>query len=51
MRLNADIELNPDTNPSSCNDCSMCNWNLKSITSHDFLKVKLLTAYNVFHNF
>ena len=30
---------------------SICHWNLSSITFHDFLKVKLLTAYNVIHKF
>ena len=28
-----------------------CHWNLNSIASHGFLKVKLLTAYNLLHNF
>ena len=39
--LNGDIELNPGPKPSSFKYFSICYWNLNSITSHDFLKVKL----------
>ena len=51
IRLSGDIELNPGPKPSSFKYFSICHWNLNSITSHDFLKVKLLTAYNVMHKF
>ena len=51
IRLSGDIELNPGPKPSSFKCFSICHWNLNSITSHDFLKVKLLTAYNVIHKF
>ena len=51
IRLSSDIELNPGPKPSSFKCFSICHWNLNSITSHDFLKVKLLTAYNVMHKF
>ena len=51
IRLSGDIELNPGPKPSSFKCFSICHWNLNSITSHDFLKVKLLTAYNVMHKF
>ena len=37
--------------PSSFKYVSACLWNLNSITFHDFLKVKLLTGYNVIHKF
>ena len=51
IRLSGDIELNPGPKPSSFKCFSICHWNLNSITSHDFLKVKLLTAYNVMRKF
>ena len=44
IRLIGDIEQNPGPKPSSFKNFSICHWNLNSITSHDFLKVKLLTA-------
>ena len=50
IRLSSDIELNPGPKTSSFKCFSICHWNLHSITSHDFLKVKLLTAYNM-HKF
>ena len=51
IRLSGDIELNPGPKPSSFKWFSVCHWNLNSITSHDFLKVKLLTPYNVMQKF
>ena len=51
IRLSGDMELNPGPKPSSFKYLSICHWNLNSIASHDFLKVKLLTAYNVMHKF
>ena len=50
-RLSGDIELNPGPKPSSFRYFSICHWNLNSIASHDFLKVKLLTACNIMHKF
>ena len=51
IRLSGDIEVNPGPKTSSFKEFSVCHWNLNSISSHDFLKVKLLTAYNAVHNF
>ena len=51
IRLSGDIKLNPGPKTSSFKCFSICHWNLNSITSHDFLKVRLLTAYNVMHKF
>ena len=45
------IELNPGLKPSSFKCFSICQWNLISIKSHNFLKVKLLTVYNVMYKF
>ena len=46
FRFSYDIELNPGLRPSSFNCFSICYCNLNSITSHDLLKVKLLTVYS-----
>ena len=46
VKLSGDIERNPGPKPSSSKNFSICHWNLNSIASHDFLKVKLLTASN-----
>ena len=51
LRLSGDIELNPGSKPISCKSFSICYWNLNSITSHNFIKVSLLTAYNSIHKF
>ena len=51
IRLSGDIKLNQGPKTSSFKCFSICHWNLNSITSHDFLKVKLLTAHNVIHKF
>ena len=51
IRLCGDIELNPGLKSSSFKCLSICHWNVNSITYHDFLKVKLLTAYDVMHKF
>ena len=51
IRLSGDTELNPGPKPSSFKLFSICYWNLNSITSYDFLKVKLLTVYNAMHKF
>ena len=51
LRLSGDIELNPGPKPNSCKIFSICHWNLNSITSHNFIKVSVLTAYNSIHKF
>ena len=51
LQLNGDIELNPSPKPNSCKSFSICHWNLNSITSHNFIKVSLLTIYNSIHKF
>ena len=51
IRLSGDIELNPGPKPSSFKNFSIYHWNWNSITSHDFLKVKLLSAYNALQKF
>ena len=51
LQLSGDIELNPGPKPNSCKSFSICHWNLNSITSHNFIKVSLLTADNSIHKF
>ena len=51
IRFSGNIQPNPGPKPSSFKCFSICHWNLNNIASHDFLKVKRLTAYNVMHNF
>ena len=49
--LCGDVELNSGIKPNSSKCFSICHWNLNSITSHSFIKVSLLSAYNTVHNF
>ena len=51
LQLSGDIALNPGPKPNSCKSFSICHWNLNSMTSHNFIKVSLLTAYNSIHKF
>ena len=51
QQLIGDIELNPDPKPNSWKSFSICHWNLTSITTHNFIKVSLLTAYNSIQKF
>ena len=52
IRFSGAIESNPRRKPSfQYFNFSIFHWSLKSITSHDCLKIKLLTMYNVMHKF
>ena len=52
IRLRGAIEPNPDPKPIfQYFNFSVFHWNLSSITSHYFLKIKLLTMYNAMHKF
>ena len=51
LQLSGDIDLNPGLKPNYWKSFSFCYWNLNSITSHNFIKVSLLTAYNSIHKF
>lgn len=35
----------------SCQNLSMCHWNLNNITAHNFSKLTLLEAYSMKYNF
>ena len=44
------IELNPGPKKdTSCDNFSLCHWNLNSIAAHNFSKLSLLEAYNGHH--
>ena len=51
INLSGDIELNPGTKSNSCENVSVCHWNLNSISAHNFPKVLLLNAYTSLHSF
>ena len=45
-----DTELNPGPKKyKSCDNFSLCHWNLNSIPAHDFSKLSLLEAYKTYH--
>ena len=45
IRRSRDIEENPGRTPNSSECLSICNWNLNSISAHNFIKLSLLRAY------
>ena len=49
--LGGDVELNPGPKQSSINAFSICNWNLNSLSAHDYAKIFLLKAYIAIHRF
>ena len=42
---------NPGPKPISGQSFSICQWNLNSISAHNYTKISLLTAYVLVHNF
>ena len=40
-----DIEQNSRPKSNSCQSFSVCNWNLNSISAHNFIKISLLKTY------
>ena len=51
INLSGDIEPNPGPKSNCCENVSVCQWNLKSISTHDFSKVSLLNAYTSLYSF
>ena len=51
ITLSSDIENNAGPKPSSCDEFSICHWNLNTITVHKFIKISVLRAYVSIHNF
>ena len=45
ISLKEDKKLNPGPKPDSCENFSVCHWNLDGISAHNFSKVSLLNAY------
>ena len=44
VRQSGDTETNPGPNPNPCQSFSIYQWNLNSLTAHNYLKVSLLRA-------
>ena len=42
---NSDTENNPGPRRSSCENFSVCHWNLNNISAHYFIYLSLLSAY------
>ena len=51
INWSGDIELNPGPKSNSCENVSLCHWNLSSIPAHNFSNVSLLNAYTSLHSF
>ena len=50
-KRSGDIEQNPGPKPSSCQCFSICNWDLNSISAHNFIQLSLLRTYIAIHKF
>ena len=51
MLLSADVELKPGPKCAFTRNISICNWNLNSISAHNYIKFFLLKAYIAIHKF
>ena len=51
LNRTGDIEKNPSPKTKSCQNFSICHWNLNSISAHNFSKMSLLQAYNGVHKY
>ena len=49
--LSADVELNLGPKRASTSNISICDWNLNSISAHNYTKLFLLKAYLSIHKF
>ena len=51
LMRSGDINPNPGPRSSTWECLSICHWNLNSLSSHNFIKKDLLTAFNSIHKF
>ena len=51
LELFGDIELNTGPKPYYNQSFSVCQWNVNSMSAHNYSKISLLTAYISMHNF
>ena len=51
LMLCGDIELNSGPKNNTAEKRSICNWNLNSITAHNFAKLVFFKAYNSIRKF
>ena len=49
--LSGDIETNPGPITNYAHGFKICHWNLNSIATDNFVKIPLLEAYAITHNF
>ena len=49
--LSGDVATNPGPRPISNKTLSICHWNAHSISSHNFTKIDLLSAFEKIHHF
>ena len=49
--LSGDIETNPGPITNYAHSFNICHWNLNSIATDNFVKIPLLEAYTITHNF
>ena len=49
--FSADVELNPGTKCAFASNITICHWNLKYISAHNYTKLFLLMAYIAIHKF
>ena len=51
LELFGDIEFNTGPKPYYNQSFSICQWNVNSMSAHNYSKISLLTAYISMHNF
>ena len=51
VKLSGDVGENPGPEPKPCQSFSICHLNVNSVSSHNFSKISLLTAYISIHKF
>ena len=51
IKLSGDVEENLGPKPNSCRSFSICQWNINSVSAHNFSEVFLLIAYISVHKF
>ena len=51
LELSGDVEFIPGPKPDSSQSFSICQWNLISMSAHNYSNISLLTAYIFIHDF
>ena len=45
IKFNGNIKENPGPQPKSCDSLSICHWNLRNNSAHNFIKFSFYCAY------